>query len=41
MTNRDELPNCMTREKKWTRRVTKTQVAPWDSRLYRRLLWLD
>ena len=32
---------CLRNDGKWTRQVTKEQIMPWDSRLYKRLLWLD
>jgi hypothetical protein len=36
---RDRL-ECLRRENGWTRQVTRTQVPPWDRRLYRQLFWL-
>lgn len=33
--------HCLRRDEPWTRFVEKHHVMPWDSRLYRRLLWLD
>lgn len=39
--NRDAMPDCLRRDKKWTRQVYKEQVPPWDPRLYRKLLWID
>ncbi|HEX2735658.1 MAG TPA: hypothetical protein VHM70_28860 [Polyangiaceae bacterium] len=41
MVNKGEIDNCLHRNNKWTRDVTKTQIAPWDRRLYRRILWLE
>lgn len=32
---------CLRKDEPWTRFVEKEHVMPWDSRLYRRLLWLD
>ncbi len=39
--NQKALPDCLRRDKKWTRQVTKEQVPPWDERLYKRLLWME
>lgn len=33
--------DCLRKEHGWVRRVDKEQVAPWDPRLYRRMLFLD
>jgi hypothetical protein len=41
VTNRLAMPDCLRRDKQWERKVEKTQIAPWDERLYRRMLWLD
>ncbi len=41
MMNRKALPDCLRREKKWTRQVDKDQVFPWDERLYKRLFWME
>jgi hypothetical protein len=32
---------CLRRDDPWSRFVEKQHIAPWDPRLYRRLLWLD
>jgi hypothetical protein len=41
VSNRDALPDCIRRDKKWARQVYKKQIPPWDKRFYRRLLWID
>lgn len=33
--------DCLRKEHGWIRRVDKAQVAPWDPRLFRRMLFLD
>jgi hypothetical protein len=32
---------CLRRDEPWTRFVETEHIMPWDSRLYRRLFWLD
>lgn len=38
---RGDKTHCLRKERGWLRRVDKEQIPPWDSRLYRRLFFLD
>lgn len=40
-TNHVARTDCVRRDKKWTRKVFKEHIPPWDERLYKRLLWLE
>jgi hypothetical protein len=40
-TNHVARTHCVRRENKWTRKVFKENIPPWDERLYKRLLWLE
>ena len=38
---RGDKTECLRRDKDWIRRVDKTQIAPWDPRLYKRLFFVE